>query len=180
MNKSMIYMENIQTDYNKIYKNAGQSLIEAVVAMAIFALLAASLASLILGSLDLSSAGGLITQADMLAQEGVEAVKTIKNRAWSELVYSKSAVTSAEDEWRFVGEGSDEQLGKFSRQILFFPVYRDSTGNICASNVPDAFLDTESRELRVRVQWQSARETDNFVEKSLLLTNWSEVEPALP
>lgn len=159
-------------NYQQLFYNTGQSLIEAMVAVAIFSLFAASLASMILGSLSLSSEGGLITQADMLAMEGVEAVKAIKNRGWDELAYSESAIESSSGEWIFSGEGMSEQSGIFLRRIRFFPVYRDASGSICSADAPGANSDPESRELSVSVSWQSDRNTANSVEKSLLLTDW--------
>lgn len=155
-----------------IRQNQGQSLMEIVIAMAIFALIAASLTSLILGSLSLSGEGGLITEADMLAQEGIEAVKAIKNRAWNELVYEESALAQANGEWVFAGEGTSEQIGRFSRVIRFYPVYRDSAGALAASDSADARLDIESRDVEVAVSWLTGRNTESTVAKRVFLSNW--------
>ena len=75
---------------SKSFKH-GTSIIEAVLALAIFALVASSLASLGLGggSGAIQSADNL--EADLLATEGLEAVQAIKNRGWNELNFAPTS-----------------------------------------------------------------------------------------
>jgi len=62
----------------------GQSLLEVIIALAIFALISSALVSLSLGGFVGLEQGGEHMQAQALAQEGIEAVRSIRDRAWNE------------------------------------------------------------------------------------------------
>jgi len=68
-------------------RDAGQSILEVVVARGVFALIAATLMALAIGGLQGLEQGGEQTQAQALAQEGMEAVRSIRDRAWNENTY---------------------------------------------------------------------------------------------
>ncbi len=133
----------------------GASILEAVLALAIFAIVASSLASLTLGG----GGGALQSQdnleADMLANEGFGAVKAIKNRGWNELTFSQTAVSSSTGVWAFTSEGANEVIGgRLTRTINFTPV------------------DLRTRDVDVRVSWSPRPgQTSEAVRRSRL-TNW--------
>ncbi len=158
--------------FKKILPCQGQSMVEIVVALAIFVLIIASLTSLILGSFSSLERGKQFTKAQTLAQEGIEAVRTIRDRAWNELIYNRSAVAVAGNQWVFVGEGTTEQIGSYTRFIDFLPIYRDGNGNIVSSTTPDSYLDVLSKEIIVRISWEIRDGVDNTIEQTTYLTNW--------
>lgn len=150
----------------------GQSIIEIIIAMAIFALFASSMVHLILGSLALLSEGGNLSSASNLAQEAIEAVISIKNRSWNKLEYSKSGIVASGTEWVFSGEGTEEQIGIYSREITFDSVYRNTDGEIVTATTSGAYIDTQTKKMTVLISWTTA----NLISKSILrvyyLTNW--------
>ena len=77
--------------------NKGQSLLEVIVAMAIFALISAAMITLSLGGFTALEQGGEHTEAKALAQEGIEAVRAIRDSAWNELIYTTSSVSAFVD-----------------------------------------------------------------------------------
>lgn len=77
----------------KFVNQKGQSLLEIILALAIFSIISASLVSVALGGFSTLEQGGEQTIAENLAQEGLEAVIAIRNRAWNELVYNTSSVS---------------------------------------------------------------------------------------
>lgn len=136
--------------------NRGASILEAVLALAIFAIVASSLASLTLGG----GAGVLQSQdnlkADMFANEGFEAVKAIKNRGWNELTFNQTAVSTSTGVWAFTSEGASEVIdSRFTRTVNFIPV------------------DIRARDVDVRVSWSPRPgQTSEAVRRSRL-TNWN-------
>jgi len=154
----------------------GQSLIEVIIAMVIFALISVSLVSMILGGLVLLSEGRILTEASSKAEEGLEAVRAIKNRAWNELEYSQSAVTKTNDAWIFVGEGTSEQIGIFSRIISLQDVYRDTNFELVSSGHPGAKLDLNSKLIAVEIFWDNSRGKTITKTWESMLTNWDSAD----
>jgi len=118
-----------RTAYN-LQLTAGQSILEVIVAMAIFGLISAAMISMVTGSFVGLTQGGEQTQAEALAQEGVEAVKAIYSEAWNNLIYTTSAVSESAGKWVFNGEGTTETIGQYTRTISFEDVCRDSSDSI--------------------------------------------------
>jgi type II secretory pathway pseudopilin PulG len=150
----------------------GQAVVEIVVALAIFALLASSLAVLLLGGFALLERGRQITQAGALAREGIEAVRSVRDRNYDELSYSRSAVTISGNQWVFIGEGTTETIGDFVRRIDLFPVYRDVGGNIVVAGDPGAEEDASSTRVTVNVSWETGSGVDTSISRTTYLTDW--------
>lgn len=156
--------------------NDGNSLIEVIIAIAIFTWMASSLTSLILGSFSLLSSAGNFSQAEFLAQEGLEASRAIRNRAWNELNIEKSAVQIENSAWKFAGENSSEQRGIFTRTLYLSDVYRNSSLEIVSSTSPEAKIDDYSKKVKAEVKWLSPRKKQNQVAFSTILTNWKSLD----
>jgi len=94
----------------------GQSLLEVIIALGLFAI-AAGTVFILLGSqfksLEIVRDG---TQAISLAEEGLEAVRTIRDRDWDELDLGNHGLKMAENKWAFEGE-SDISNDGYSRSV---------------------------------------------------------------
>ncbi len=150
----------------------GQSLAEIVLAIAIFSVLALSLVSLSLGGLSASLRAEELSEAQFLAQEGLEAVRSIKSRAWNELIYNSSEVGTSSGKWVLVGEGTSGKFGKFERQINFYPVWRDINNQIVSPDIDSSYLDVSSKIAESVVSWQTEQGTQTQVKYVSYLTNW--------
>ncbi|MBU2542735.1 prepilin-type N-terminal cleavage/methylation domain-containing protein, partial [Patescibacteria group bacterium] len=153
--------------------NKGQSLLEVIVAMAIFALISAAMVSLSLGGLSALEQGGEQTQAEALAQEGVEAVRAIRDSAWNKLVYATSSVSINGSEWEFTGEDTTETIGQYTRTISFADVCRDLSDDIV--DCPGSYTDLHSKKVTVIVDWEIRPGVNNSVQKITYLTNWDSI-----
>ncbi len=158
----------------EIIYQQGQSLLEAIIAMAVFVLVVVSIATLVLGSFAALRGGGEQTEAVALAQEGIEAVRSIKDGAWNELKYSQSKVNISGSQWVLSGEGTTEQIGKYTRAISFSDVCRDLNNDIV--NCPGVYKDVHSRKVSVSVSWQVRDGVENSVQQIAYLTNWQSVD----
>ena len=115
----------------KLTKSAGFGIIEIIVAMSIMIIIAATGTSTVLHSFSSNRLGGEETQATLFAQEGVEAVRSIKNQDWTNLSTGTYGLDDSGGTWAL--SGSSETEGKFTRQIVISQVQRDSNGDIVDS-----------------------------------------------
>jgi len=144
----------------------GQSILEITIALALFAGLAVSLVVLALSGFSSLVRSRDIARAGALAQEGIEAVRSIRDRDWSEFAYDRSGVEISGSSWVFMGEDTTETIGAFTRTIDFYPVYRNVSGQIVAAEDPGASADASSTKVTVGVSWEIRPGTDETVERT--------------
>ena len=161
--------------YN-LHNNQGQSIIEIVIAAAIFVLLAGSVVSLLLGSYSTLERSRDFVLANGLAEEGLAALSAIRNQSWNELVFNRSAVTVSANKWKLSGAGTSEQIGRFTRIIDFAPVYRDAGFEITEPSDPGAFIDILSQEISITVNWPVANGQSIGVNRTIILSNWNALD----
>ncbi|OGL82178.1 hypothetical protein A3H10_03610 [Candidatus Uhrbacteria bacterium RIFCSPLOWO2_12_FULL_46_10] len=157
-----------------IFDNRGQSLLEVVVALGIFALLATAVVTLAAGSFMGLSRGGEQTQAGALAEEGIEAVKAIANRAWNKLIYSPAKVSVNAGQWELSSASSELIENKYTRTITFSDVCRNASNDI--ADCPSSYIDVHSKQVKVKVNWSPGQGAANYVERTSYLTNWDSRE----
>jgi len=156
----------------------GMSLIEIVIALAIFSLISSAIASLALSGMN-----GLVESADMAkaesyAQEGVEAVKSVRDNAWNTITSTTVVVTSTGNVWS-LQNGVSETIDKFTRTITLSDVCRDIVTNAATTTCSGAgvYTDVQSKKVAVTVTWPVRQEDTNSpiqtVQKVLYVTNWN-------
>ncbi len=134
-------------------KERGITMVEIIFAVAIMASFIGLLAFAVVLYLQIATAGPKHTAAVFLADEGVEAVKSIRSRGWY------SDLEELEDDTLYhllFSEGgwlatTTEQVidGTFTRQIVLREVERDVDGRITEDGVPDP----STRRVDVTVLW---------------------------
>lgn len=154
----------------KIANTKGQSILEIIVAMAIFALVSAAIATMAVGSFGALIQGGEYSKAEALAQEALEAVKSIKDRAWNESRFNQSALDGTGDYWVFAGEGTQEKIDIYTRVVTLHDVCRDAENEI--TDCPGEYLDVHAKEARVLVSWETGMGKIATIEKRTYITNW--------
>ena len=155
-----------------ILNKSGQSMVEIVIALAIFAILAAAFSGLLLVSYNSLLRSGQTVRAEGLISEAIAALQSIRNRAYNELVFSRSAVGLSNNQWQLAGEGTTEQIEGFTRLIDFSLVYRDLGGNIVSSTTSGAGLDVFSREVSIVINWITELNKNFSVERIIYLNNY--------
>ncbi|OGH58927.1 MAG: hypothetical protein A2725_04235 [Candidatus Magasanikbacteria bacterium RIFCSPHIGHO2_01_FULL_33_34] len=152
----------------------GQSILEVILAMAIFSLIAAAMVVMVTGSFTALNQGGEHTEAEALAQEAIEAIRSIRDGAWNELVYTTSSISISGNEWIFDGEGLTQTIGKYTRTISFVDVCRDVSDNI--TDCPGSYTDVQTKKVVVTVTWNTSQNVENIVQQITYLTNWDSQE----
>ena len=148
-------------------KNNGFSLIEVIVAVGLFAIIAGGGVAGLIAPLASNRSSGEINKANLLAQEGLEAVRSIRDRNFSNLVSGTVGVGISSSLWSFVG--TSDVTDKFTRIINIKNASRDSGGTLVASGGstdPDTFL------VETDVNWNYSLGDTRNVSISTLLTNW--------
>lgn len=149
--------------------NKGSGMVEIVVAVFIFSVVLGSLITV--SNMYLSGAGDNLqsAKAAYIAEEGVEAVKIIRDNNWA-MINSLANYTdyylyfdtssSTNNIWKSTSTASILD-SIFTRTFRLDPVNRDSNGRIVSSG---GTLDQSTKKLSVSVSWQSK---DSVIVKSL-------------
>ncbi|MEA1963123.1 MAG: hypothetical protein U9M94_02680 [Patescibacteria group bacterium] len=154
------------------FKNrAGISILEIVIALGVFLVLVVSLASRLLGGSALMVREREFLLAGALADEGLEAVRMIARDNWNNLTYSKSEIGTSSGGWILLGENTSGQIGKFSRQISFFSVYRDNANNQVAESHAEAVLDINTKRVVANVSWEIENVEISALARETILIN---------
>ncbi|MEK7648942.1 MAG: hypothetical protein AAB400_03425 [Patescibacteria group bacterium] len=149
-------------------KKKGQAILEIVIALAIFSFIAMALVSLMLGSLHGGQQGSQHLEADALAQEGLEAIRSIRDGAWNELPATPSGVAISANQW--IASGASNSIPPFTRTITVSDVCRTSQGD--SASCPASYTDPHTKYAESRVDWTTLENTPNRVVRSSYLTNW--------
>ena len=158
----------------------GQGLLEVILAMAIFAAIAGTLITMSVGGFRGLEQGGEQTEAEGFAEEGMEAIRSIHDRAWNEITGVTAQVGISSGKWVITGTGDQTGLGtngKFTRAISFADVCRDNTSqNIVACGAPSSYTDLHSKKVTATITWTTRGGQTNTVQKIAYLTNWDSRE----
>lgn len=142
--------------FNKTQK--GFFLIEVVVATALTATIIIFLLGLVQDTVKISQASLERTQASYLLEEGEEAVKTIRDDAWTNISSIGNGVTQYlswnGSKWAF--SSTDSPIDNFSRSIVLEAVSRDANDDIVTSG---GTVDTRTRKVTVTVSWSTSSGT---------------------
>lgn len=160
----------MKINFQSIKNQAGMSLLEVIVAMAIFALIATAMVSLTVGSYAGLMRGGSQLEAEALASEAVEALKSVRETGWNTIIDSPAVVSLSGGHWA-LGAGASELISdKFTRTINFDAVCRDASDNI--TDCPGAYTDIHSRKATVNISWLENGIIPGDIQRVIYLTNW--------
>lgn len=154
--------------WEKIKSIKGFSLIELIVAIGIFAILASGVVYVFVTSYRNYYGVGDRQVMVQFAQEGMEAVRSIRDNGWQVIVAAADGtdrgVQQINGTWQF--SGTSNTLNDFTRVIVVSDVERNSSGSIVASGGTD---DPDTKKVVVTV---SGTGVADYV-LTTYLTNWS-------
>ena len=143
------------------------SIIEVILAMGIFVVIVSTSAVVVIHSFTSNRLGEEETKAAFLASEGIEAVRSIKNQDFSNLVGGVYEVNSSGGVWQLGPIPTPG--GKYQRTITIADVYRDGEGEIVES---EGTLDEEIKRVVSSVSWQFSPLRQKILEVKTYFTDW--------
>ncbi|MEA3357730.1 MAG: hypothetical protein U9Q67_04840 [Patescibacteria group bacterium] len=133
-------------------KEAGFSLIEVLLASAMFVVIVSSIAGAMIYGLQGSVISGTKTRASYLAEEGIEATRNIRDNDFANLVDGPHGITISSNTWAF--SGTYDTVDSFTRQI-------DVTT-----------IDVHTKRVDSTVSWQATPTQTDSLTVTTYLTNW--------
>jgi type II secretory pathway pseudopilin PulG len=130
--------------------NGGFSIVELLIAIAIFVVIAIGVVPAIIQTFTLANLGDNETDATLYAQEGIEAARSIKNQSWANMIDGNYGLATGSGVWAF--SGLNNIKGNYTRQITVADVYRNGSGTIVTSG---GTLDPNTKQVTSTVNWNS-------------------------
>src|SRR3989338_6413329 len=153
-----------------IVKNTkGFSLVEIILAVALFGLFATALIGLLMDSYGSNFQAEEKDKATLSAQEGLEAVFSIRRQAWNLLENGNHGLDNASGYWQFSGTADSLDDGKYTRVINISDTCR-SGGSIV--NCPSGTVDLHTKKVTSTVTYTAINRVENQVELTAYLTTW--------
>jgi len=123
-------------------------------------------------SLRVQEEAGSKIESLYLANEALEAVRSIKDEDWDKIGYGERHLMIASNKWE-IGPGRSGFLinGKYERWIDIGGVHRDGSGNIVFE--PNMPSDPQSRSVVAIVEWTERGKTKQTI-LATYITNWRE------
>lgn len=144
---------------NKSVNKKGISLIEVIIACTIISLFTVSTAVVYGNLVSLSTQNTAKVQASFLLDEGVEAIKSMRDDAWVNISSTTPDATNyflwTTNKWKATTTFSSID-NTFIRTFVVSPVYRDTDFNISTSTGTN---DTGTKKVDIYVSWQDAKGT---------------------
>jgi type II secretory pathway pseudopilin PulG len=149
-------MKNIFNKKNKSLNQLGFSVIEVLVACMIMSVVTLALMSAASKGIELSGKALKQVQAGLLAEEGAEAVKSIRDNGWTtissfnvETDYYLTFDTNS-NIWSLSETPTSLVDGIFTRKVVFSEVYRDNNNDDISTT---GTLDDGIKKVSVLVSW---------------------------
>ena len=117
-------------------KKHGFSIVEAILSMAIFMLITTALIGIIIYGKQSTSVAGERARAIFLAEEGLEAVRNIKNEDFTNLIDGTYGLNASTGEWEFSGT-SDSTENFFTREIIISTIDSDENSQAQQNDMDD-------------------------------------------
>ena len=154
--------------FKDLFKNQkGFSVVEIILASAIFLIFSSGAISVILQGLEANRLASEEAAAAQFASEGIEAARSIRNQSYANLVNSAGTgvIRSAAGVWAF--GGANNTFDKYTRVVTISSVQRDASGNIGSGAV-----DPNTKKITSTVTWQFGPTRNDSVVLTTYLTNW--------
>lgn len=150
----------------------GFGIIEVIVAMALFITVAVVGITTVVGSFSVNRLGNEETEATLYAQQGIEAVRSIKNQGWTAPFLATSCasgcgVSADNSSWEWSGLSNTN--GDYTRTISVTNVERDGNGDIVENGGTN---DPDTKKIISTVTWNFTPTRNNTLTLETYLTNF--------
>jgi hypothetical protein len=130
----------------------GTSLIEALVALAVFFMLVSGVMILYSRTFDSSTRAGELNDVAQISQESFSAVQSIAYNTWANISDGKHGLDKVSGYWQFSGV-SDLIDSKYTREIIINSVQRDGDCEIVDA---DGEVDDDTKLVNASISWENS------------------------
>jgi Tfp pilus assembly protein PilV len=130
----------------------GFNLVEVLLAMATFSLLITAIVGALIYGQQSTQIAGTRARASLLAEEGIEAVRNIRDENFTNLTDGHYGLSTAGGKWSF--NGAADTTGVFTRTLIISTV------------------DANTKQVVSQVTWQENQQRDGLVALTGYITNW--------
>jgi len=150
----------------------GFSVVEVVLAAGIFAVFISGAVMALISGWYGNRQGADTAMAVEYAGEGMEALRSLRNRGYANLTETAAAgiVRDASGVWVLSGTNNTTDSGRITRVIKVESVNRDVSGNIVPA--PTGTMDTNTKKVTSKVNWNLTAARPQEIILSSYLTNW--------
>ncbi|MBI4713859.1 prepilin-type N-terminal cleavage/methylation domain-containing protein [Candidatus Uhrbacteria bacterium] len=155
------------------YKNnnsRGQTLIEVVLVTALFAILASGIMSALITSSHSAQESGRYLVANGYIEEAMQAVRSIRDRDWSQIINGTHGFSTVNGFYEF--SGTSDLLGIYTRTTTIENVYR--FGGITGPISGTGTLDSNSKRVTINVRWQTSLGIIRNIDSVFYVFNWDD------
>lgn len=154
-------------------KSNGFTILEVILAMAVFITFSTASVMVILQSYNANRLGEEMTVANQFAAEGLEAVRSVKNQNYNNLLNTLGTGVnrSPGGVWYFTGPNdtlTHNSSDEYIRTVKVEDVQRDPDGNIVSSGT----LDSDTKKITSEVTWNFNSARAESLSLVTYLTNW--------
>lgn len=155
--------------YKKLKNKKGFSIVEVLLAMAVFAVITVGILYMSIDTIQRDTKISVNQEALLYAQEGLEVVRNIGDRNFLSLASGDHGLELDSGEWNFIvaPEVVDEY---YDRTVHVEDVYRDESGNI--DEEAGTFFDPDIKKITTQIEWLEGGILPKSVELSTYVTNW--------
>jgi len=146
----------------------GFGLIETIVALGIFLIVAVTGVSTILHSYSVNRLSDEESQAAFYTQECNEALKSIKNQDWNNLSVGTYGIDKSLSYWSLVGS-PNLLASKFTRTLTISEAYRDGSNNLTTT---PGTLDENALAISCEITWNFSPTRNNSISWDTFVTYW--------
>ncbi|MFH1533752.1 MAG: prepilin-type N-terminal cleavage/methylation domain-containing protein [Nitrospirota bacterium] len=147
----------------------GFMLVEVMLAMVIFAIFSIGVFYLSLDTVQRDLKVNLGTEALLYAQEGVEAVRNIRDKNFLLLTNGDKGLSLVAGSWEFIAAPEDID-GYYSRTITIEDIYRNDSGNIDTEGLN---YDPDTKKITSEVSWMQKGVIPKSISLTSYLSNWT-------
>lgn len=133
----------------------GQSIVELVIASGVMVIIMSAAAGMMSMTEKQVEQMSRQSQANAIAEEGVQAVISIADRSWTELSVGSHGLAIGSSPVMWVFQGVSDTSGDYSRTIVISTV------------------DSDTKKVVITVTWHPSAGRTATVEQQLLLTDWA-------
>lgn len=151
----------------RIYRERGISLIEVIVVIFVATVLLFSISQVAALSFRISSEKKLEYRAVLYVQEGIEAVRAMRDESWAAKIAPLTASTTyyfipTANSWTLSTSDPGKLDGAFTRALVSQPMHRDASDNLVPAGTPGSVYDPDTKRVSVGVMWDAVGRTRNL------------------